>query len=227
VSSVHPYPGKLVVLEGLDGVGKSTQVNGIAAFLAQQHVPYRIVDNPGSTEFGQILRSLLLQRAWVPTLDTETLAFCAAHAHVMHSVVQPAMQRGELVLLNRYVMSTFAYQGFGRYAGDPKDLQWLRIVLEGSSSLIAPDATYYLDLGDVVRSLGRERDRIEREGSVFYSRVRKGFEAVLADPANFGCRPATRIDARGAPEDVTSRIVADLQATVLASQAGSDRQQII
>jgi len=181
---VYADTGAFVCFEGVDGSGKSTQSDRLAAWLREQG--HRVVRTfePGDTEVGRKLRSIVLSPETGAISDrTEALLYAADKAEHVHSVVQPALDRGEVVVTDRYVDSTLAYQGAGR-ALDPDDLER---VARWATHDLRPHLTVVLDL-EPEHGLGRfaERDRIEQESLDFHQRVREGFlRMAKADPDHY------------------------------------------
>ena len=108
-------PPRFVVLEGVEGSGKSTQVRLLSAWLAEMGVAHATTREPGGTAVGEAIRGVLLDRDGLEMPpETELLLVLAARAAFVRDVVRPALERGETVLADRFDLSTFAYQGFGR-----------------------------------------------------------------------------------------------------------------
>lgn len=179
--------GFFISLEGVEGVGKSTNLAFIADWLKHQSVDFVLTREPGGTELAEAIRALLLApRAEAMAVDTELLLVFAARAQHLAEKIRPALARGQTVISDRFVDATYAYQGFGR--GLPL------ATIESLHQLILknflPDLTIYLDL-DVETGLARARqrgelDRFERETASFFERVRAGYLArVQQDPQRF------------------------------------------
>ncbi|CAG7571703.1 dTMP kinase [Barrientosiimonas humi] len=164
--------GVFVVLEGGDGAGKSTQQRLLADWLAESGAEVVLTREPGGTPLGEQIRALLLHGDHVAA-RAEALLFAADRAHHVETVVRPALERGAVVVQDRYLDSSVAYQGAGRdLAAD--DVR--RLSLWATHDL-RPDLTVLLD---VPPQVGAERrggvhDRLEREGADFHERVRRGF----------------------------------------------------
>ncbi|HMU67989.1 MAG TPA: dTMP kinase [Cellvibrionaceae bacterium] len=179
--------GFFISLEGVEGVGKSTNLTFIADWLKQQAVDFILTREPGGTELAEAIRTLLLTpREEAMAVDTELLLVFAARAQHVAEKIRPALARGQTVISDRFVDATYAYQGFGR--GLPL------ATIESLHQLILknflPHLTIYLDL-DVETGLARARqrgelDRFERETAAFFERVRAGYLArVQQDPKRF------------------------------------------
>jgi dTMP kinase len=195
--------GRFVVLEGVEGAGKTTQVRLLSAWLGAAGVPHVCAREPGGTHVGEAIRQVLLERRELAVpAETELLLMLAARAAFVREVVSPALLEGRVVLADRFDLSTFAYQGYGRGL----DLAEVRRMNAFATGGVEPDLYVVLDLpvGEGTERQereGRERDRIEREGATFLERVRTGYHA-LAEAVGH----AQMVDARGAPESVHVRI---------------------
>jgi len=183
--------GRFVVLEGIDGCGKSTQLQALAAWLPHSGLlpptaELRITREPGGTALGQALRQLLLHPPGeaAPETTAELLLYAADRAQHVQQTIAPALAAGHWVLSDRYSGSTAAYQGHGR--GLPLALiDQLEQIATGG---LQPDLTLWLDLplaeasrrrGD--RRGGGQSDRIEAAGEAFLARVHQGFAQLAAE----------------------------------------------
>lgn len=167
----------LVSFEGLDGSGKTTQVERLRAALEADGHEVVTAREPGGTALGERLRALVLHgepmSAWA-----EALLYAAARAELVAEVVEPALARGADVLLDRYLDSSVVYQGIARGLGRDDVLE-LNLLATGG---LLPDRTFVLTV-DPQRSLGRvgaRPDRIEREDAGFHARVAAGYEELAA-----------------------------------------------
>lgn len=169
--------GVFIVLEGGDGAGKSTQVRLLAEWLGERGVEVVRTREPGGTALGERIRDLLLHGDHVSP-RAEALLFAADRAHHVATVVRPALERGAVVLQDRYVDSSVAYQGAGREL-DPDEiarLSWW------ATDDLRPDLTVLLDVAPTTGQTrrGGTHDRLEQEADDFHARVREGF-ARLAE----------------------------------------------
>ena len=193
----HSHPGLFVALEGGEGAGKSTQAKRLEAWLRDEGYDVLLTHEPGDTEIGQQLRRIVLDPATGPMSDrTETLLYAADKAEHVDRVVLPALARGAVVVTDRYVDSTLAYQGAGRSLRD-EEVEWIARWATGD---LRPHLTVLLDL-DPQAGLTRfdERDRIESESAEFHERVRAMFlRLAAADPERYlvvdARRPAEEIE---------------------------------
>ncbi|MEB3318945.1 MAG: dTMP kinase [Cyanobacteriota bacterium] len=178
--------GRFVVLEGIDGCGKTTQIQALQEWLPRSgllppHKGLVVTREPGGTPFGEALRDLLLHPPadQVPGERAELLLYAADRAQHVAKRIAPSLAAGHWVLSDRYSGSTEAYQGHGR--GLP--LEAIRQLERFATVGLQPDLTLWLDL-PLEEALRRRRhrrgDRIEAEGEAFLSRVHRGFQELAA-----------------------------------------------
>ncbi|KQQ28118.1 dTMP kinase [Frondihabitans sp. Leaf304] len=179
--------GLFITLEGGDGVGKSTQAALLEASLTGAGYTVVRTREPGGTDLGGEIRSMVLHRRGHIAPRAEALLYAADRAHHVDTVVRPALDRGEVVLQDRYLDSSVAYQGAGRVLGadEVRDLSlW---AVEG----LLPDLTVLLDLDETASrsrldSSRTEYDRLEAEAADFHARVRHAFlDLAAAEPDRF------------------------------------------
>jgi dTMP kinase len=166
-----------VSFEGLDGSGKTTQVERLRAALEADGREVVTAREPGGTALGEQLRTLVLHGGQM-TPWAEALLYAAARAELVAEVIEPALARGADVLLDRYLDSSVVYQGIARGLGRDEVLE-LNLLATGG---LLPDRTFVLAV-DPARSLGRvgaRPDRIEREEAGFHARVAAGYEELAA-----------------------------------------------
>jgi dTMP kinase len=182
--SAYTSVGVFVCFEGGEGAGKSTQARALQEWLEAEGYAVRLTFEPGDTEVGRKLREIVLDPATGELSDrTEALLYTADKAEHVHLVVQPALDRGEVVITDRYVDSLLAYQGAGR----PLDVAEVEHVARWATHDLRPHLTVVLDL-EPSHGLGRfaERDRIEGESEEFHQRVREAFLRLAgADPDHY------------------------------------------
>ncbi len=175
--------GKFITLEGIDGAGKSTQLEKIAAFLRSKGLNAMVTREPGGTPLGEQLRTLLLDKTTVMCPETEALLMFAVRREHLDKVIMPALEQGKWIISDRFTDASFAYQGGGRGLDNEK-LVFLEQWIHGS---IQPDLTLYFD---VPVELSQQRlyqlnvaDRFEKEREDFFQRVRAAYlERVKAFP---------------------------------------------
>jgi dTMP kinase len=197
----------LITIEGVEGAGKSTQMSRLAAWLSRRGLSVVTTAEPDGSPLGPWVRRVLAE---APGLDplSECFLFATARAGHVRRVIRPALDRGAVVLCDRYVDSTVAYQGYGR--GVPLEViaELNRLATDG----LVPDLTLVLDL-DVAEGLRRARGRadldpFERLGADFHERVRKGYRALHErEPSR-----VELIDAAGSEEAVAAAIRAVVRA---------------
>lgn len=212
--------GLFISFEGGDGAGKSTQVERLAAALRGQGYDVRVTREPGGTELGAQIRQALLHGGDVAP-RAEALLFAADRAHHVASLVRPALAAGAIVVTDRYLDSSVAYQGAARSLGaqEVRDLSlW---AVEG----LLPKLTVLLDVPVEAGSerVGEDRDRLESAGDDFHARVRAEFLALAdAEPSRFLVLNAR--DSRDAIEARIFEAVAPLlaDADLSRSSAGSE-----
>jgi len=169
--------GLLVTLEGGEGAGKSTQIARLAERARELGREVVTCREPGGTEVGEHLRNALFGLAHAPGALTELLTFSAARAELVATVIEPALERGALVLCDRFTDSTIAYQGYGRGL----NVATIEVVNEIATGGLEPDLTLLFDISP---SRGRARgtaggtDYLEREELTFHERVREGFRSL-------------------------------------------------
>lgn len=200
--------GKLITIEGGDGVGKSTQIALLKEALARQGADALFVREPGDTQIGEKLRQIILdpqneQMCW----DTEAMLYAAARVQLVTEKIVPALAEGRLVICDRYVDSSVAYQGFGRELG----ADYVLALNQRAWALARPDRTLYLALSPQQGILRKTRqqalDRLEAEGEAFRDRVQAGYAWVCdRNPERI-----RTISADGTPEEVHQRIWAALE----------------
>lgn len=180
--------GLFLTFEGPEGAGKSTQVRLLAAWLEQQGLAVVQTREPGGTRLGQAIRGLLLHQDAM-CAEAEYLLYSADRAEHMQTLIRPALLQGQVVLCDRWLDSSLAYQGYGRGL----DLGWLRSVAQGATRGVKPHKTFLFDLPPEVGLQRFEgRDRLEREPLEFHRRVREGYlELARAEPKRFVVLDAT------------------------------------
>jgi dTMP kinase len=203
-----------ITFEGMEGCGKSTQAQLLVNALGPDVV---LTQEPGGTSLGRSIRSLLLDPAnQEMTHATEALLYFADRAQHVAQVIRPALALGKLVISDRYVDTSLAYQGYGRGI----DLELIRSVAILATGGLRPDLTLFFDLplevGLARVSQRGARDRLESEVREFHERVRNGYlELAAAEPARW-----VRIDATGSQAEVEARTRTAVEARGLAPSHG-------
>ena len=176
--------GKFIVFEGIDGSGKTTQINQLSKWLIDDNlIPANnkliVTREPGGTKLGKSIRELLLDTSseQAPDSVTELLLYAADRAQHVNEVIRPSLKKGDWIISDRFCGSTLAYQGYGRKLdiGLIKDLEI--IATQG----ISPDITFLLDIPveeSIKRRKDRKDDRMEKEGREFLLNVSLGFKEI-------------------------------------------------
>jgi dTMP kinase len=204
-------PGRLIAFEGVEGAGKSTQLELLRRVLEGRGREVVVTREPGGTPAGERVRALLLDPAVELQPRTEALLFAAARAELVERVIRPALERGAVVLCDRYLDSSLAYQGGARGLGRGPVEEVNRFATGG----LLPDLVVLLDL-DPAEGLRRGHgapDRIEAQDLGFHHRVREAFRDLAgADPDRF-----TVVDGAAPVPEVAARV----QSAALALLEGS------
>jgi dTMP kinase len=182
---LEPPLSLFITFEGVEGSGKTTQIQRLKKYFNRKGIPCKVTREPGGCPIGEEVRKILLNpdhREMVPT--SELLLYEAARAQHVKEVIKPFLKKGGVVLCDRFSDATLAYQGYGRRI----DLKWIERLNHLSSQGIRPDVTFLLDCPSDVglkralqrnRTLKQEREeRFEREEIQFHQRVRKGYLAI-------------------------------------------------
>lgn len=200
--------GRFLVVEGLEGAGKSTAIATIKTYLAD-FIPNIIVTRePGGTRIGEAIRQLLKDKVEGEVLDDrcELLLLYAARVQLVEQLIRPALETGAWVLADRFELSTYAYQGWGRGL----DINMISQLSNFCLNSLKPDLILYMDIEPEqgllrVKKRGEE-DRIEQEGLAFFTKIHRGYQQMLQDMDNI-----VSINASQSLETVQKSIVAQLE----------------
>ncbi|MDO4383504.1 MAG: dTMP kinase [Eubacteriales bacterium] len=166
--------GFFITLEGTDGVGKTTQIGLLKEFLEDKGYTVYVTREPGGTPISEKLREILLDKSNSEMTDvTEMMIYAASRAQLVAERIEPALRQGEIVICDRFVDSSVAYQGYGRGLGDR-----VRSVNAYATNGLEPDVTFFLDLNpkEGRARIGKEvQDRLEQEKLDFFYRVYDGY----------------------------------------------------
>ncbi|NPA72360.1 MAG: dTMP kinase [Gammaproteobacteria bacterium] len=184
--------GQFITLEGTEGAGKSTNLAFIQTFLSEQGIEVIVTREPGGTEIGEAIRTILLDNALTEmTSDTELLLIFAARAQHIQEKIQPALAAGTWVISDRFTDASYAYQGAARSMGFERIAEIERWVQQG----FQPDTTFIFDLPVEVgmarvrarsAETGQVIDRFETEKQDFFEKVRSGYlNRAAAAPARY------------------------------------------
>ncbi|MBP0016287.1 MAG: dTMP kinase [Cyanobacteria bacterium SBLK] len=212
--------GILIAFEGVEGAGKSTQIERSRDWLegyCAGKIPIVVTREPGGTLLGQELRRLLLETA-NPTVTTELLLYAADRAQHVEEMLEPELEKGAIILCDRYTDSTIAYQGFGRGL----DLELIRTLNQIATRGLESHLTLWLDIEVEIglkraRARGKQSDRMERSTPDFHRRVRRGFSQLAAQNPH----RIIRIDAAPNPAIVQAKIQKILKKFLSSRQLGN------
>ena len=212
-------PGLFITVEGVEGVGKTTNITFIREYLARAGVPLTCTREPGGTPLAEEVRQILLQDREEPVdVHAELLLIFAARAQHLHRVILPALAAGYWVLCDRFTDATFAYQGGGRHLPLAVIRQLEQLVQAGRQ----PDKTFFLDL-DVATGLARAEqrgalDRFEKEDRGFFEHVRQAYwERIREQPERFAV-----IDASVSLVEVQQQIAAELDKLLYVAKGAGE-----
>ena len=202
----------LISFEGIDGSGKTTQIQLLRERLSIVGINASLFREPGGTDVSEHIRGLLLNPEMAINPVTEVLLFSSARSQLMAEQVKPRVEAGEWVILDRFYDSTVAYQGYGRESMPISQLHAINAI---ASHGLVPDLTFYLHLARETadsRLTGRLRDRMELAGEAFYDRVVAGFQIMAAAESRFQTIPADL-----SVEEIHARIWAIVSARLTPS----------
>ena len=194
--------GMFITFEGADGSGKTTQFRLFAKFLEEKGYKVLTTREPGGTQISEKIRDIILDPANMEMSDmTEALLFAASRAQHVSQLIKPAVAEGNIVLCDRFMDSSIAYQGYARGLGD-----CVRVINEYAVQGMQPDLTFFLDLSP---EDGRKRniaagkaDRMEKQDIAFHDKVYEGYKQL----AQIYPQRYVVIDASGTKEEVQERI---------------------
>ncbi len=197
--------GKFIVLEGIEGAGKSRQSALLVDALRSHGVDAIATREPGGAPLGEKLRTLILDPHYSPDAITELYMYSAARRDHLKYIVEPALERGRVVVCDRFIYSTLAYQGYGRGL----DLDFIRAVNAATIAPVKVDLALLLDIAPeagFARKGGADKtDRLERENLEFFGRVYSGFKAMCESG------DLVAIDASGEKEQTAAKIYAAVE----------------
>lgn len=205
--------GKLIVFEGAEGAGKTTQLRLLAERLTARGVDCVAVREPGGTPVGDVIRNLLLDPEASISPSAEALLFMSSRAELVSRELRPRLEAGAIVIVDRFFLSTYAYQVVGR--GLPEED--VRAANRLATGGLVPDLTILLDI-PVALGMQRAdsrgaRDRMERSGDDFHSRVSQAFNLFTSigwQSSHPECGPIVRVDSSGTEETVFANVAATL-----------------
>lgn len=201
--------GVFITFEGGDGAGKSTQLQLLATWLDEQNKTYVLTREPGGTDVGLELRDIILHRKGFLAPRAEALLYAADRAHHVHTVVRPALERGDVVVQDRFFDSSVAYQGAGRVLSEDE----VRDLSLWAVEDLRPNLTIVLDVPAEVARARRDStrdvyDRLEAEADDFHERVRQAYHRLAdAEPERI-----VIIDGELPAEEIHRQIVSRVQS---------------
>jgi dTMP kinase len=186
--------GLFITFEGTEGTGKSTQIELLEIFLKDRGHKVLRTFEPGGTELGTYVREILLHAKCPLSPEAETLLYMASRAQIVDEVIAPALREGRVVLSDRWLDATVAYQGYGLGV----DRRWIDAVARKAVRGLRPDLTLFLDLDvrtGLKRAIGRGKpDRVERRKVEFHERVRRGYFALARRERRIRRVPVTTVE---------------------------------
>ncbi len=196
--------GKLITFEGCDGCGKSTQLKMFSEYLTKEGIPHIFTREPGGGKISEQIRDVLLSgKNMEMTDECEALLYAAARVQHLADRVEPALAKGELVICDRYVDSSLAYQAYARGMG----VDFIKNINAYALKNYLPDLTIWIDLtpeAAFARKHGAdENDRMELAGTAFHQRVYAGYQALAkAEPERI-----VRVDGSKTPKEIFADIL--------------------
>ncbi|OGU57662.1 MAG: dTMP kinase [Ignavibacteria bacterium GWF2_33_9] len=198
-----------ITFEGIDGTGKSTQIGFLEEFLNGNKIPYLSIREPGGTDFSEKVREILLSTKSEISSIAELMLFEAARADLCEKVIQPALDKGIVVISDRFYDSTTAYQGYGRGL----DINTIQKCNQFATQNVIPDFTFYFRLPleeSINRRNYREFDRMELAGMEFFGKVINGFEELAKqEPERI-----IIIDAHKSREEIFEEILSKIKSGI-------------
>ena len=199
--------GKFITFEGCDGCGKSTQLRLFSEYLTKNNIPHIFTREPGGGKISEAIREILLSgKNMEMTDECEALLYAAARVQHLNDRVEPALQEGKLVICDRYVDSSFAYQAYARELG----MDFISKINAYALENYLPDATVFIDLSPedaFKRKHGAdENDRLEQAGMAFHKRVYEGYKALATTHPRF-----ILVDGRQTPQEIFNEVLTKLK----------------
>lgn len=200
--------GLFIALEGPDGSGKSTIAKLLSVYLEEKNIPFIMTREPGGTDIGEKIRDLILDNANTHmSNETEALLYAASRSQHVDEKIVPALNDGKIVVCDRFVLSSLAYQGKGRGIGIEK----VKMINDFAIKDVYPDLILFFYIDPTLtlkrKTTNREVDRLELEGDLFHQNVYKGYMEILEMyPKNI-----KKIDATGSIEDVLSQSINQIE----------------
>lgn len=200
--------GKFITFEGCDGCGKSTQLTLLSKYLMEQNIPHIFTREPGGGKISEMIREILLSGKNMEMTDAcEALLYAASRVQHLHDRVEPALQEGKLVICDRYVDSSLAYQAYARGLG----IDFVGQINGYALKNYSPDVTIFIDLSPkdaFARKHGADQnDRMELAGTAFHERVYEGYKKIAQEePERVVC-----VDGKKTPEGIFADVLTILK----------------
>ena len=192
-----------ISFEGIDGCGKTTQINLLKEFLIQNKCEVIVAREPGGTEISEQIRNILLHSKHKISPVSELLLFSAARSVLVQDLIKPALESGKIVICDRFFDSTLAYQAYGRGL----DLEDVKQCNQIASNGLVPDLTFFLSVSLELSKRRMENkaqfDRFERAGDAFFNKVINGFEQIAKEEPN----RVFKISSENPIQDVAQQII--------------------
>ena len=213
----NKYAGKFIVLDGPDGSGKSTQASLLSQWLRAQGVAVVSFRDPGTTKAGEAIRDILLcQKYGELTTNTELMLYMAARIELWDKKIKPSLEQGKCVVMDRWLSSSCAYQGFAGGFGIDKVLEVAKLAMRGLGELkscepkLFGDITIILDLPLSLSTtrLSKQLDRMELKGDDYHQKVRQGYKELIKMEENSDFGRINVVNATEKIEAVHQNIVA-------------------
>lgn len=170
-----------ITFEGIDACGKTTQYRLLTKMLKEKDIPFIFIREPGGTKAGEDIRNILLHNDYCLSHKTEVLLFVASRAQLTKNIIAPALAEGKVVIADRFMDSSVAYQGYGRELGS-EIVKSLNDFAVGKNT---PDITYFIDItvDEAFKrmKLSKKNDKIELEGRDFFEKVRSGYFELMEE----------------------------------------------
>ena len=197
-----------ITLDGIDGVGKSTQIERLISHFADQGQETLLVRDPGTTEIGGKLREILLESDLELHRRTEAMLFMASRCEMVETILRPAIEEGKTVVSDRFLLANVVYQSVGSEV--PPDLLWQMGRLANGG--LTPDLTILLDMPAQrsMERIGNETDRMESRGVEYMEAVRQAFLQQLPQSS----QATAIINADQSPEDVSRDMLASIEQII-------------
>ncbi len=192
---------KFISFDGIDGSGKSTQLDLFADYLTGEGYEVACFRDPGTTKLGESIREILLHREDIPlAMTAEMLLYMSARAQLVAEQIKPALEAGKVVLCDRFLLANVVYQGYG--GGLAPETIWQ--VGNVATAGLVPDITFLfdVDLNTALERVGTNQDRLEKRGSEFFGRLRDGYLKEITRLPNH-----TIVNAAAPIDDVQQQVI--------------------